>query len=105
MDYIQKAQEKYTEKPYAGRSYRARRWARTVLGLLIFTFLYGVWQDRALAPPLHDGMHKMAAHVVYAYENADSVRAFVKETFGGYSAKSMEQEYDPITRWLLKWTS
>ncbi|MEQ8898954.1 MAG: hypothetical protein RID23_17885 [Roseovarius sp.] len=105
MDYIQKAQDRYREKPFAKRSDRARRWARTVLALLIFVSLYGIWQDRALVPPVHDGMHKMASHVMYAVENSDDLRGFVKQTFGSPSASSAKQEFDPITRWLLKWTS
>ena len=105
MDYIQKAQERYTETPHVGRSTRARRWARTVLGLLIFTSLYGIWQERALAPPVHDGMRSMVSHVTYAMENSDDIRGFVKQTFGSPSGTSVQQEFDPITRWLLKWTS
>jgi len=105
MDYIQKAQERYTEKPHVGRSTRARRWARTVLALLIFTSLCAIWQDRALAPPVHDGMHGLASHVMYAVENSDDLRGFVKQTFSSPSGTSVQQEFDPITRWLLKWTS
>lgn len=105
MDYIQKAQEKYREPTSAKRSTRARRWARTVLALLIFTSLFAIWQDRALAPPVHDGMHGMASHVMYAVENSDDLRGFVKQTFSSPSGSSMQQEFDPITRWLLKWTS
>ncbi|MEQ8293171.1 MAG: hypothetical protein RIA08_13285 [Roseovarius sp.] len=105
MDYIQKAQERYTEKPHVGRSTRARRWARTVFALLIFACLFGIWQERALAPPVHDGMHSMVDHVIYAMENSDDIRGFVKQTFGSPSGTSVQQEFDPITRWLLKWTS
>ncbi|WP_422026761.1 hypothetical protein [Roseovarius sp.] len=105
MDYIRKAQDRHREEPAVKRSDWARRWARTVLALLIFTSLYGIWQDRALAPPVHDGMHRMAGHIMYAVEHSDDLRGFVKQTFSSPSGSSVQQEFDPITRWLLKWTS
>lgn len=105
MDYIQKAQDKHAERPQAARSVKARRWSRRVFALLIFTFLFAVWQDRALAPPIHDGMQKIVSHAVGFVENSDDIRAYVKETFSSPSGTSVQEKYDPITRWLLKWTS
>ncbi|MEQ9674530.1 MAG: hypothetical protein RLO10_08710 [Roseovarius indicus] len=105
MDYIQKAQEKHQERPHAARAVRARRWSRRVFALLILVFLYAVWQDRALAPPIHDGMQKTVSLAAGFVENSGDIRSYVKQTFGSSSGTSVEQQYDPITRWLLKWTS
>lgn len=105
MDYIQKAQEKHQERPHLARAVTARRWSRRVFALLIVVFLYAAWQDRALAPPIHDGMQKTVSLAADFVENSDDIRTYVKQTFGGTANHSVEQQYDPITRWLLKWTS
>ena len=103
MLYEQKLKSDEREGAYHHRAHRARYWARRVFWLAAFAALFGIWQDRALAPPVHDGMKRVAGNVVYAFENSDQVRAKLHSFFGGNGKTSLQQQYDPITRWLLKW--
>ena len=76
------------EKNRAARAKKARGWARLVQLALCGAVLSAIWQDRALAPPVHDQMRRMAVsasamladpHTLQAYldsETAPSPSAF-----------------------------
>ena len=88
---------------FRARAKRARRYARLASYMIGALFLMATWQDRALAPPVHDGMVMIADKVSYALENSENAREFVKQTFSSPSGTSVQAEFDPITAWLLKW--
>lgn len=91
------------EQAFKARAKRARRWARLITLALFTVFLTAVWQNRALAPPVHDGMVLITDKVQYALENSDSAREFVRQSLSSPSGTSRQSEFDPITTWLLKW--
>ncbi len=103
MQYGQKIYAEAREQAYNARARRARGWARLVLWMAAAVFLMAVWQDRALAPPVHDGMTMLTEKVQYALENSDNARDFVKQAFSSPTGTSRQAEFDPITTWLLKW--
>lgn len=103
MQYGHQTYAEAREQAYLVRARRARGWARLVLWVAAGVFLVAVWQDRALAPPVHDGMMMLTEKVRYALENSDSARDFIKQTFSSPTGTSREAEFDPITSWLLKW--
>jgi len=88
---------------FRARAKRARRYARLASYMIGAFFLMATWQDRALAPPVHDGMVSIVDKVNYALENSDGARDFVKQTFSRPGGSSVQAEFDPITSWLLKW--
>ena len=103
MQYARQNIAEERQSAYTARSKKARRWARLVLWLVVGVFLTAVWQNRALAPQVHDGMVKVAGNVQYAMENTDDVRAYVHSVLSRPSGTSVQAEFDPITTWLIKW--
>ncbi len=95
------AQER--QNAYVARSKKARGWARMVLWMATAVFLMAVWQDRSLAPQIHDGMVKVKGDVQYAMENTDEMRGYIQGMFSSPSASGSAAKYDPITSWLIKW--
>ena len=104
MDYARNALAADRARAFDARARKARGWARLVYAVLVAGFLYAAWQDRALAPPVHDGMQVVAAKISYAIENSDDLHNYVQQAFKGPSGTSAESKYDPVTRWLLKWS-
>ncbi|MEQ9259672.1 MAG: hypothetical protein RIG84_11275 [Roseovarius sp.] len=109
MDYIERAREKYGEESREtgrkARSGRARAWARRVLMALVVLSLYAIWQDRALAPPVHDWMQETAVAAHGLIEGEDSLSGIWRPSGPAASGIRSPDEYNAITRWLLKWTS
>lgn len=88
---------------YAARARAARVWARRVILVLAAVYLVGVWQNRPLAPDVHDGMKTLAARAAHALDNTDEVRAYIRQALSRPSGTSAEPRHDAVTRWLLKW--
>lgn len=103
MDHAREALAEDRARAFHTRAAKARGWARLAYALLVGVFLFAAWQDRRLAPPVHDGMQATAGRVARAAEHSDEVRAWLKGLFGGPSGSGAKSEYDPITRWLLQW--
>jgi len=105
MDYARETTAKDRVHAFSARASRARGWARVVYALLVAAFLFGAWQDRALAPPVHDGMKVVVERTRYAVENSDEVRTWLKGLFSstGGGISSAKPQYDPVTRFLLQW--
>ena len=104
MDYARNAIVTERVRACEARASRARGWARVAYALLVASFLFAAWQDRALAPPVHDGMKVVAERAVWAAGNTDEVRAWIKGVFDSPSGTtSVKSQYDPVTRFLLQW--
>ncbi|WP_397541356.1 hypothetical protein [Roseovarius salis] len=103
MEHVHEATAEARTTAYAARARAARVWARRVLLLLTAVYLFGVWQNRPLAPDIHDGMRTLAGRAVYVAENTDKVRAYIRQALTSPTGTSAEPRYNAITRWLLKW--
>lgn len=102
MDHARKAQAQDRERAFGARAARARGWARLAYAALVALFLFAAWQDRALAPPVHDGMKVTAARVVWTVENSDKARTWVRGLLHTPSGTSARPQHDPVTRFLLQ---
>jgi len=91
------------QRALRNRAIKARGWARLVYAVLVVAFLFAAWQERPLAPPVHDGMKLVSARVSYAMNNTDEVRAALRGFFSSPSGSSAKPEHDPVTRFLLQW--
>ena len=86
----------------AARNKRARRWARVSPYALGICCLTAIWQDRALAPAVHDGMIVVAdATTTFIYESENSGFATAMSNFSGVGGLDASQ-FDPITDALLR---
>lgn len=102
MDHARKTLTKDRERAFDTRAARARGWARLTGAALVVLFMFAAWQDRALAPPVHDGMKVTVERVVWASQNSDEVRAWIRAHLSGPSGSSAKSQYDPVTRFLLQ---
>ncbi|MBZ0123286.1 MAG: hypothetical protein K8F31_05315 [Roseovarius sp.] len=102
MDYARKALAQDRERAFGARAARARGWARLAYAALVAMFLFAAWQDRALAPPVHDGMKVTAERIVWVTENTDEVRAYIRGLMRSPSGSSAKPQHDPVTRFLLQ---
>lgn len=85
----------------AARNVRARRWARLSTYALGICCLAATWQERALAPAVHDGMIVVAdAATTFIVESENSGFATAMSNFGGGGLDS--STFDPITDALLR---
>ena len=61
------------------RARARRRWSRRLTVLLVGLCLMAIWQERRLAPPLHDGMQTLAGLALERIERNDHLaEALVK---------------------------
>lgn len=102
MDYARKALAEDRERAFGARAAHARGWARLAYAVLVALFLFASWQDRALAPPVHDGMKVTVERVVWMAENTDEVRAYIQGLMRSSSGTSAKPQHDPVTRFLLQ---
>lgn len=110
MDYIEhlKARERKDTRDIArkARAKRARIWARRVIMAMVVLGLFAIWQDRRLAPQVHDGMRSLAVFVQGSLDGQEKTSGWLKRALSSPTgATSIQQKHDPVTRWLLKWTS
>ena len=83
------------------RNVRARRWARLSAYAIGICCLTATWQERALAPAVHDGKVVAAdAAVTFIYESEHSGFSTALSHFGSRGLNA--SEYDPITEALLR---
>jgi len=108
MDYVARinageVRAREREEACHARSRYARGWIRVLSWALFAVFLTAAWQNRALAPPVHEGMKRVVAQAVMLLDNSENARAFVEQSLSGPAGSSIKPEFDPITAWLLKW--
>jgi hypothetical protein len=81
----------HKDEKTAARSAKARNYARWMVVCLIGLCLTAIWQDKRLAPPLHDGMQHVAG-VAMGYidqsEALSGVRAAALEQLAKFSEDS-----------------
>lgn len=58
----------------AMRAYRARVWARRLFIIMVVVVLVAIWQDRNMAPPVHDFMHNMAQKGYDYIQSSESLK-------------------------------
>ena len=103
MQYSRRFIAEERQRAYNARSQKAGGSVRMDFWLMGAPLLTAFWQDRNLAPPVHDGMRVVKSNVEYVIENSDEVRAYVRQAFSSPTGTSAQPKYDPITSWLLKW--
>lgn len=85
----------------AARNLRARRWARLSTYALGICCLTATWQERALAPAVHDGMIVVAdAATTFIIESENTGFATAMSNFGSGGLDA--SKFDPITDALLR---
>ncbi|MEL7013732.1 MAG: hypothetical protein AAFO72_10690 [Pseudomonadota bacterium] len=86
----------------ATRNVWARRWARVATYALGICCLAATWQERAIAPAVHDGMIVVAdTATTFIYESENKGWATAMSNFTGLGGLDASQ-YDPITDALLR---
>ncbi|MEM6375858.1 MAG: hypothetical protein AAF686_06415 [Pseudomonadota bacterium] len=81
---------------------KARRWARISTYSLGICCLAATWQERAIAPAVHDGMIVVAdAATTFIYESENSGFATAMSNFTGGGGLDATK-FDPITDALLR---
>lgn len=83
------------------RSQSARKWFRIGTFGLLGLCLTAIWQDRALAPVVHDKMqlaHDFSVGILEANEGARSYLTAMTN----FSGNGNQSKFDPITEALLK---
>ena len=58
----------------AMRANKARRWARQLFLFMVLVAMVGIWQDRNLAPPVHDFMQNTAQSTLAYIENSETLK-------------------------------
>ena len=84
-DTINKA---HKDERTAARSAKARGYARWMMLCLMGLSLTAIWQDKRLAPPVHDGMSRvagMAMGVIYNSDMLSEVKAAAIEQYAKLS--------------------
>jgi hypothetical protein len=89
------------EDRYAARSSRARRLAAWVRLALFACVLTAIWQDKALAPPVHDGMQQVASLASSALGSSSTVQSYL--SMATTTLPSMNDgEMDPVSKLVRK---
>jgi len=88
------------EERRLARSARARSMARLVNVALFAAVLGAIWQERALAPPVHDQMQSMAVRVADLMGGSDVLQAYFPRGTDGLSAAADTGLADTLTRKL-----
>ena len=65
--------EAQKEERAAARSAKARKYARVLRLCLFGLILTAIWQEKRLAPPVHDGMQKVAAMAMEYIESSETL--------------------------------
>ena len=72
------------EERTAARTARARKWARVMTLVLFGLFLTATWQDRGLAPPVHDGMIVVSNMAMGYIEGSEALSGMLAELQKSY---------------------
>tara|TARA_R110000851_G_scaffold27012_5_gene76189 strand:- start:704 stop:1039 length:336 start_codon:yes stop_codon:yes gene_type:complete len=83
------------------RSRRARRWAWMTSVSLGICALVAIWQERALAPGVHDALQGAVAQAQSMIEGNETARALLARLDGGI-AVAKDAGLDPLTALLLR---
>jgi hypothetical protein len=100
MDFARITQESRVER-FQERARTARKWSRLTFVCLIGACLGAIWQDRALAPQVHDRMQVVAGRATEFIENSESTRASLL-AMSEFTGNGSQSEFGPITEALLK---
>jgi hypothetical protein len=100
MDFARMTQDTRQDRVLA-RAKEARKWARLVQVCLLGTCVTAIWQDRALAPPVHDQLKFSAAWAGDMLESTQGAKSYLT-AMSGFSGNGNQSEFDPITEALLK---
>ncbi len=76
-DWLGAARLGTREAAFKARAKRARGWARIVNVALFAAVLTAIWQERALAPPVHDRMQHMAVSVTAMIGGSETLPAYL----------------------------
>lgn len=87
--------------PCETRRLRLRPWIRATAVALVACLSAAIWQDRSLAPGLHDGMTGLAASARAVVDQSDGLRAALAQLTGGVNIAA-RSDVDPVTALLLK---
>lgn len=79
-------QESKKEVAIAARSARARKYARVMKFTLFVLILTAVWQDKRLAPPVHDGMQLIAGKAIEYIESNETLSEALDNAQKSYAA-------------------
>ena len=82
------------------RARRARSLASLVMFALVGTSLTAIWQDRRLAPPVHDGMLVVQAKTAEMLEESGVAQTYLA-SLGNGGPKGADNGDNGITRLLL----
>lgn len=101
MDILNESKFQGRQVAYLHRASVAERWARKMLWFTVMLGLFAVWQNRELAPPVHDGMFVVADVSLDVLGGAHETRATLQSYLSGASTSGTQPEFNAITRWLL----
>jgi hypothetical protein len=85
------------------RARRARRWAWMTSASLGLCVLLAIWQERALAPGVHDALQGAVARAQSMIDGNETARAFLARFDGGVTV-AKDSGLDPLTALLLRVT-
>lgn len=85
----------------AARARRARWWAWMTGVTLGICALVAIWQERALAPGVHDGLQGFVAQAQSVIDGNETARALLARFDGGV-AVAKDAGLDPLTALLLR---
>ena len=100
MTFVDASPETRIER-FQKRAQGARRLSRYVRLMLIAATFTAIWQDRNLAPPVHDRMVVVAEKVVMLIEDSEGMSTKIS-AMTRFSGGGNKGEFDPITSALLK---
>ncbi|MHA7849437.1 hypothetical protein [Roseovarius sp.] len=89
------------EDLYAARSHRAKRLAGWVKLALFACVLTAIWQEKALAPPVHDQMQDVAALASSALGGSQTVQSYLSMATTTLTTMN-DSETDPVSKLVLK---
>ena len=100
MEYVRNIEGLRVER-LRERSRSARKWSRLTFVCLLGACLAAIWQERALAPQVHDRMLVAAAWAGDLAEKSQGARASLL-AMSEFKGNGSQSQYDPITEALLK---
>ncbi|SLN51083.1 hypothetical protein ROA7450_02551 [Roseovarius albus] len=100
MDFRRTSPEQNYDR-FLARGKRARKWASLTMFVMTGAALTAIWQEKRLAPPVHDGMQVTAVKVLELIESSEGARSFVTAAVSKISDNS-DRSGSPVTAALLK---
>lgn len=74
----------HTDERTSARSDKARAYARWMKVALMCLCLTAIWQEKRLAPPVHDGMQSLAGMAMNYVENSETLSEALKTAQKSY---------------------